>query len=275
MFHRLCASLTIALCAALLLGATPAPQAVPAAQVAFLSGTAEARAADGTVRSLAEGDAVFAGETLSTGPVGYLDLDFADGGRMLLQPETVFRIDAFRYAPSTKTAATDPAPVAQAEQDNAFFSLLKGGFRAVSGLIGKARPEAYAVSTPAATIGIRGTEYEARICQGDCADAADMANGLYLAVDHGIVALRNERGEVRIRAGEFGFAADRRSRIQRLTARPRVFDQDRLPDRLDAPRLERLRKRYMLLRLIQRERLRDAREQRLDTAKSGSRRDLL
>lgn len=264
MFHRLCAPLTLALCAALLLGATPAPQAVPAAQVAFLSGPAEAEAADGAVRPLAEGDAVFAGETLRTGPLGYLDLDFADGGRMLLQPETVFRIDAFRYSPPGAAAPTRPEPVAQAEQDNAFFSLLKGGFRAVSGLIGKARPEAYAVTTPAATIGIRGTEYEARLCQGDCAATADTANGLYLAVDKGIVALRNERGEVRIRAGEFGYSADRRTRIQRLTARPRVFDRDQLPDRLDAPRLERLKKRYKLLRLIQRERMRDARADRLD-----------
>ncbi len=247
----------------LLLGSSPAPVAAPAATVAFLSGTAEASAADGTARTLAEGDAVYSGETLMTGPVGYLDLDFADGGRMLLQPETTFRIDAFHYAPPAETKP-DQAPVARAEQDNAFFSLLKGGFRAVSGLIGKTRHEAYAVTTPAATIGIRGTEYEARLCQGDCLDGTNPENGLYLAVDQGAVALRNARGEVRIQAGEFGYVADRRAQIQRLTTRPRVFDHGQLPDRLDAPRLERLKKRYMLLRLIQRERLRDAREQRLD-----------
>ena len=55
-------------------------------------------------------------------------------------------------------------------QESAFFRLLKGGFRAVSGLIGHTRREDYAVQTPVATIGIRGTDYEVRMCSGDCGD---------------------------------------------------------------------------------------------------------
>lgn len=62
-----------------------------------------------------------------------------------------------------------PAPAQAPRSSRAFFRLLKGGFRAVSGLIGKANPAEYRVSTPVATIGIRGTDYLVVICDAACA----------------------------------------------------------------------------------------------------------
>jgi hypothetical protein len=41
-----------------------------------------------------------------------------------------------------------------------FISLLKGGFRSVTGLIGRLNRDGYRVTTPSATIGIRGTDHE-------------------------------------------------------------------------------------------------------------------
>ena len=49
------------------------------------------------------------------------------------------------------------------------LSLLKGGFRAVSGLIGKINREEYRIVTPIVTVGIRGTDYFAVICDEACA----------------------------------------------------------------------------------------------------------
>lgn len=83
--------------------------------------------------------------------------------------------------PPAATAPGTPTPVQVAalpaetgETSRAFFRLLKGGFRSVSGLIGKANHEDYRVSTPVATIGIRGTRYGARLCQGDCSDREEV-----------------------------------------------------------------------------------------------------
>ncbi|MDP3858880.1 MAG: hypothetical protein Q8Q73_14075 [Stagnimonas sp.] len=89
-------------------------------------------------------------------------------------------------APEAATAATG-APVVTSTADSggetsrAFFRLVKGGFRSVSGLIGKVNQDDYRVSTPVATIGIRGTRYSARLCQGDCADWGEIVSKLRAA----------------------------------------------------------------------------------------------
>jgi hypothetical protein len=48
------------------------------------------------------------------------------------------------------------------------MQLVRGGFRAVTGLINKTSPNAARVQTATATIGIRGTDFDARVCQGEC-----------------------------------------------------------------------------------------------------------
>jgi len=54
--------------------------------------------------------------------------------------------------------------------------LLRGGFRAITGLIAKSSPNAARVTTKTATIGIRGTDFDARICGADCkAESAEIA----------------------------------------------------------------------------------------------------
>lgn len=78
-------------------------------------------------------------------------------------------------SPTAVAAASAPAvtaaPVATAGpvRQTAVFKLLKGGFRTVTGLIGKADRGEYRVSTRTATIGIRGTDYEVILCDAACA----------------------------------------------------------------------------------------------------------
>ena len=43
-----------------------------------------------------------------------------------------------------------------------------GGLRAVTGLISKAGPDRVRLVTPTATVGIRGTEFDARLCGPEC-----------------------------------------------------------------------------------------------------------
>src|SRR5690606_25689794 len=103
-------------------------------------------------------------------------------------------------APATTVAAPTPPPAASASAESstasrAFFRLMRGGFRAVSGLIGKADPNEYRIATPVATIGIRGTDYIVAICDAACArdpvlraelpDGAGMQGGIVASVVDG------------------------------------------------------------------------------------------
>ena len=162
-----------------LLTATVAAQE-PAAEMALVTGSVTAASADSS-RNVGRGDSIYAGETLRVGNNSYANLSFKDGSRILLRPNTEFIVEAFRYDASIpeqdssppsakgKSSKFEPAPALQGSSGNkAFFKLLKGGFRAISGAIGKVQHQNYRVSTPVATIGIRGTDYDAILCAEDC-----------------------------------------------------------------------------------------------------------
>jgi hypothetical protein len=154
--------------------------ATVAATVVMITGRGMALSADGSLRALVAGSPVFEGELVSTGPSTYLNLKFADQSLFLLRPNTRFQIEEFSHEPPA--AAAEPLALAPARRaltasvtprrtDTAFFRLLKGGFRAVTGAVGKSERERFRVATPVATIGIRGTDFETRWCATDCDDA--------------------------------------------------------------------------------------------------------
>lgn len=110
--------------------------------------------------------------------------------------------------PATPPVAASPAAPVQAAAapgSRAFFKLLKGGFRAVSGLIGKVDRNAYRISTPVATIGIRGTDYLLVLCDEKCRtdpvlndsvpESAQLEGGLVVGVVSGGVAVLNNEGK--------------------------------------------------------------------------------
>ena len=164
--------------------ATPAAFAQsPAGEVTVLTGRATASSDAGEIRVLARGDTVYSGELISSGVNSYVNLKFRDGGLVLLRPKTRFEIENFAYSggdaasapvqpllePIAPARAATVAPAAssvasaQPAGTRAFFRLLKGSFRAVSGAIGKVNLDDYRVATPVATIGIRGTDFYAEI----------------------------------------------------------------------------------------------------------------
>ena len=126
--------------------------------------------------ALKTGDPIFEGQSITVAVNSYASLKFADGGRVLLRPNSEFTVESFKYAappPAPAPAADAPAapaapPAPASVQGTAFFRLVRGGFRAISGLIGKADRQSYKVTTPVATIGIRGTDYEVQMCAEDC-----------------------------------------------------------------------------------------------------------
>jgi hypothetical protein len=163
-----------------------------AGSVVFVSGAAVIEAKDGQSREAVRGGEFFVGDTIDT--VGArVQLRFLDGASMSLQPGTRFRIEDFRFVVQDGKASGE---------DRGIFSLIKGGFRTITGLIGKQRREQYRVDTAVATIGIRGTDY-----------SAQMGNtGLSLSTFGGLVEVCNGAGCAQVGPGETAVVADRDSR---------------------------------------------------------------
>lgn len=204
-----------------------------AGTVTLATGHVSAASPSGEIRDLAKGSKVYEGEVIITGGSSYVNVEFTDGGRVLLRPESRFSIERYQFAaaaPAQPTPQAAPQAAPAPRQESAFFRLLKGGFRAVSGLIGHTRREDYAVQTPVATIGIRGTDYEVRYCSGDCGDITPAPkDGLYAGVQSGAIALSNEAGTATPTAGQYVFISGSGGIPTPVALRPAALGQP-LPD---------------------------------------------
>lgn len=259
MRNVICSGLVLVALAALVSGPgkASAADAEAAGTVVLATGQVDDTAADGTRRTLKDGDTVYSGDTLTTGADSYTDLQYDDDARMMLRPGTQFQIEKYHFEPS---AHPDNAPAAPAAaQENAFFRLIRGGLRTVSGLIGHERRETYRLDTPVVTIGVRGTEYEVRYCAGDCGDEAENgkppADGLYTGVDKGAIAVSNQTGEKLTAAGQYGYARDARTPVELLKAAPAALRHVELPEKYKKLEEERER-RGVHRRLDEKRRLR-------------------
>ena len=141
------------LCLSLALGCAHWAEAAPVGSVTHLSGPLFAQKADGTVKALGQGSAIDAGDTLVTQDGTYARIKLKDEAEMVLRPNTQLQVRQYVY------------DQARPQDDNAVMRLLKGSFRTVTGWIGKrSSRDAYRMETPTATIGIRGTDYDATHC---------------------------------------------------------------------------------------------------------------
>lgn len=230
------AQLTVGIVATMLLGALAAPAAQAAeeaASVLLAVGEVYDTAPDGTRRALKDEDTVYSGDTLSTGADGYLDLDFYDDARVLLRPGTQFQITSFHFVPEAHPDNAPPTPAAS--QESAFFRLIKGGLRALTGLIGHVQHDTHRIDTPVATIGLRGTEYEVRYCAADCGDEAENGrspeDGLYTSVTAGSIAVSNKGGETVTTVGQYTHVKDANTQAGLLTSPPAALRHMELPDK--------------------------------------------
>ncbi len=204
-----------------------------AAQVAGtitqLSGPLLAKKADGAVRILSLRSEVESGDTLMTEKNTYALVKFIDNSEITLKPGTTFKVENFAF------------DAGKPDGDQAAFSLVKGGLRSVTGLLGKRNKEKFSMKTPGATIGIRGTTFVAEmeepsaeavaareayllastasldplaappvplmLAQGPQAPAALRPPGLYVQVIDGLIQVSNPAGSQSFSAGQFGYTA--------------------------------------------------------------------
>lgn len=156
------------------------------------------------------GDLIETGAVIATGEKSRAQILMNDGARVALRASSRYRVDDF----SLPAAVGAPIQVATTRAEGvSVATLLKGGFRSSTGAIGKDGAGTYEVRTPIGTLGIRGTDYTAVWCQGDCGDAPGISaanaarNGMYLATHAGAIVFRYGGREAVVNAGQVIFIA--------------------------------------------------------------------
>jgi hypothetical protein len=140
---------------------------------------------DRSARSLARGSEFYQGDKLWTGPRTRAQIRFSDGAIMTLRPDTEFSVDEYEFDDKDTSRNTS------------LFTLIKGGFRTITGLIAKLRPDNYKVQTSYAIVGVRGTTIEAVIQGG----------AFYVGVWQGTVSVNTNKDEILLGFGQdFNYA---------------------------------------------------------------------
>jgi hypothetical protein len=159
--------------------------AAAAGRVDFTTGGVTVAGRNGQQRPLARGAELDSGDTIRTGADGRAQIRFTDGSYVSLQPNTDFAISEYKYD-------------GQADgSERGFYGLVRGAMRTVTGAIGRVNRNAYRVTTPTATVGIRGT--------GGVIQVLNDGSTLVIGTS-GIWSLTNPAGSIDVPAGVSGLA---------------------------------------------------------------------
>ena len=169
---------------------------------------------------LTNGAEVFRGDTVRVGEASNAQIGFSDSSIVALRAKSTFAIDEYVFDRDNSALS------------RAAFSLLRGGLRTLTGLIGSSDRTRYRMRSQAATVGIRGTHYTLVVCDKDCIenDGSLAPDGTYGGVLEGRVAIANQAGEREFGADEYFFVADINTPPQPMLGRP-GFLRDRLEAR--------------------------------------------
>lgn len=184
----------------------------------------------GAITAAGIGTPLESGDTINVGINSNAQLRMTDESIISLRAGTIFRIDEYFYSGQSDG------------RERTLFSLLKGGFRTVTGAIGRLQNnrDRYAVRTPTSTIGIRGTHYVIVHCDNDCvaptrtsslfdnASAGQSGppafdpslNGTSGGVTDGRIGVSNQRESREFGANEFFRVASPTSGIESLIGPP-------------------------------------------------------
>ena len=186
-----------------------------AAKVTLVEGDVAAYSLAKKKRTLAVGDEIVEGDSIVTGKDGELHLDMEDGGYLSVRPNT--KMSIVKYQAKGEVS------------DTGVFGLLEGSFRSVTGWIGKFNRDKYTVRTPAATIGIRGTDHEPFVIPKGSKEGEP---GTYDKVNEGGSFIQTPGGRAEVAPDQSGFVSHDK------TAKPRVLKD--VPKHFRAGRHERL-----------------------------------
>jgi hypothetical protein len=127
-------------------GAEPLP--TPVGKVIWIKGTLKAIMPNKEERLLQKKSILYLHDALITDATSQAEIGFTDQTLMTLKENTRFNIDKYQYDAKSKSTG------------QSVMSLVEGGFRTITGAVAKNTPDNYAINTPVATIGVRGTEFQ-------------------------------------------------------------------------------------------------------------------
>jgi hypothetical protein len=153
-------------------------------QVVRLKGTVSGQVGTGPEQTLRAGDTVQQGTTISTGQNSNVVLRFDDGQVVALKSLSRFTIESYSYDAKSPGAG------------RIILSLLSGGMRAITGLVANTNHSNFALKTPVATIGIRGTDFLTVLSQG-----------LYNKINAGSIGVTSSQGTRVFAAPQYVFTA--------------------------------------------------------------------
>ena len=235
----------------------PAYSAEQFGTVNDLSGSAVVSDQSGQSAAVAVGTKIFEGQTINSGPDGEVIIVTEDGAIIAVRPDTVFHVDEYKAEGGSA--------------DKIFMSLFRGAIRSITGWIGKHNPSSYLITTPTATIGIRGTDHETVVVDNGDGDQP----GTYDTVNSGSTVLTTLQGKIEVKPGNFAFAPrDRPMAPFFLKQRPHFMALRRLRiEQRVRQRRDFLRGRLEQMRKTRIQKMKTIRERRLNQNKKPGRAD--
>lgn len=204
----------------LVLGATGASPALgqSAGVIQFVAGEVSLVREGAAERAARKGVAVNVGDTLTTANGGLAQLKMGDGAIVVVAPESRVTVAEFHYA-----GVEDGT-------EKVRYRLEQGGFRAVTGAIGRTHKKNYLIETPIAHMGVRGTDHETYYFPATGPARGDEAKpGAYNKVNTGRTFIRTAAGELEIEPNQVGFVASANDVPVLLPAVPGFFNRSVAP----------------------------------------------
>lgn len=175
----------------------------PIGQVVWVKGVVNALEPNQKPRALQRRSPIFEQDTITTDKTSTGEIVFSDNSLMTFSTDSTVKIDSYAYGKSVPKG-----------QSKFVASVVKGGFRTISGLIPKDNPDNYKVNTPVATIAIEGTAY-----------AVSYRGQLYVKYFAGRPCVKNEKGTICLSdATPLASVGSASSAPVFITAAPGVFD---------------------------------------------------
>ena len=171
----------------------------------------------GQMIPITKGASIQAGDGVITGIASNAQLRMSDGAIIALRAQSEFKINEYNF--NGKADGSEKANV----------SLVKGGVRAVTGVIGRENKDNLQINAVVATVGIRGTGFNINVCEANCfnPDKTPVKDGLYAGVFEGKIVVKNQASTEAVGVNQYLYVADKDSKPQFILAPPNF-----LPDPL-------------------------------------------
>ncbi len=171
----------------------------------------------GQMIPVTKGASIQAGDGVITGVASNAQLRMSDGAVIALRAQSEFKINEYNF--NGKADGSEKANV----------SLVKGGVRAVTGVIGRENKDNLQINAVVATIGIRGTGFNINVCEANCfnPDKTPVKDGLYAGVFEGKIVVKNQASTEAVGVNQYLYVADKDTKPQFILVPPNF-----LPDPL-------------------------------------------